>query len=167
MLPFFVALIMDTVEEQRACIKFRVKNGKTGAETLQMLRTAFSDDCLSQTVVYQWVKRFREGRESLKDDPRPGRPSTACNEQKVDQVREKIRADRRLTIREIAEKVNISFGSCQAIITEDLAMRSVAAKFVPRLFSDDQKSRRLEVCEELKQRVEIEPHFMSRIITGD
>jgi histone-lysine N-methyltransferase SETMAR len=86
----------------------------------------------------------------LKDDPRPGRPSTARNEQKVAQVREKIRADRRLTIREIAEEVNISVGSCQAIITEDLAMRRVAAKFVPRLLSDDQKSRRLEVCEELK-----------------
>jgi hypothetical protein len=63
--------------------------------------------------------------------------------------------------------VNISFGSCQAILTEDLAMRRVAAKSVPWLLSDDQKPRRLEVCEELKQRVEMEPHFMSRIITGD
>jgi histone-lysine N-methyltransferase SETMAR len=63
-----------------------------------MLRTAFSDDCLSQAVVYQWVKQFKEGRESLKDDPRPGRPSTARNEQKVAQVREKIQADRCLTI---------------------------------------------------------------------
>jgi transposase len=58
---------MDTAEEQRACIKLCVKNGKTGAETLQILRTAFR-----QAVVYQWVKRFKEGRESLKDDPRPG-----------------------------------------------------------------------------------------------
>jgi transposase len=73
---------MDTVEEQRACIKLCVKNGKTGAETLQMLRTAFSDDCLSQAVVYQWVKRFKEGRESLKDNPRPGRPLTTRYEQK-------------------------------------------------------------------------------------
>jgi histone-lysine N-methyltransferase SETMAR len=127
MFPFFVALIMDTVEEHIACIKFCVKYGKTGAETLQMLITAFNDDCLSQAVVYQWVKRFKEGRESLKDNPRPGRPSTAHNEQKVAQVREKIRADHRLTIREIAEEVNISFGSCQAILTEDLAMRHIAA----------------------------------------
>jgi hypothetical protein len=43
---------MDTAEEQTALIKFCVKNGKTGAESLQMLRTAFSDDCLSQAVVY-------------------------------------------------------------------------------------------------------------------
>jgi hypothetical protein len=47
---------MDTAEEQRACIKFCVLNGKTGAETLRMLRTAFSDDYLSQVFVYQWVK---------------------------------------------------------------------------------------------------------------
>jgi transposase len=59
-------------------VKLCVKNGKTGAETLQMLRTAFSDDCLSQAVVYQWVKQFKEGRESLKDNPRPGRPSTSA-----------------------------------------------------------------------------------------
>jgi histone-lysine N-methyltransferase SETMAR len=155
---------MDTVEEQRSCIKFCVKNGKTGAETLQMLRTSFSDDCLSQAVVYQRVKRFKDGRESLKDDPRQGRPSTARNEQKVAQVREKICADRCLTIREIAEEVNVSCGSCQAILSEDLAMRHVAAKFVPRLLSDDQKSQHIEVCEELKQSVEI---FVSRIITGD
>jgi transposase len=60
-----------------------LKNEKNGAETLQMLRTAFSDDCLSQAVVYQWVKRFKEGRESLKDDLRPGQPSTAHNEKRL------------------------------------------------------------------------------------
>jgi hypothetical protein len=58
---------MDTAKEQRAHIKFCVKNGKTGAGTLQMLRTAFSDDCLSQAVVYQWVTQFKEGQEPLKD----------------------------------------------------------------------------------------------------
>jgi hypothetical protein len=55
-------------------------------------------------------------------------------------VREKIPADFRLTVREITEEVIISFGSCQAILTEDLAIRHIAAKFLPRLLSDDQKS---------------------------
>jgi hypothetical protein len=49
-------LIMDPVEQQRLWIKYCVKNAKIGIETLQMLRTAFNDDCLSQAVVYQWVK---------------------------------------------------------------------------------------------------------------
>ena len=46
-------------------------------------------------------------------------------------VREIIRADRRLTIREVAEEVNIAFGTCQKILTEDMRMRRVTAKFVP------------------------------------
>jgi hypothetical protein len=69
-------------------------------------------------------------------------------------------ADHCLTIREIAEEVNIS-DSCQEILTEDLAIRHIVAKFLPRLLSDDQKSRRLEVCEELKRRVEMKPQFIS------
>jgi hypothetical protein len=62
----------------------------------------------------------------LKYDLRPGQSSKACNEQTVAKVHEKIHTDHRLTIREIAEKVNISFGSSQTILTEDFAMRRIA-----------------------------------------
>jgi hypothetical protein len=40
-----------------------------------------------------------------------------------------MRADCRLIIREIAEEVNISFGLCQAILTDDLVMRRIATVF--------------------------------------
>ena len=46
-------------------------------------------------------------------------------------VREIIHADRRLTIREVAEEVRIAFGTWQKILTEDMRMRPVTAKFVP------------------------------------
>jgi hypothetical protein len=36
-----------------------------------------------------------------------------------------------LTIREIADELNLSFGTCQAILTQDLGMRRVSAKLVP------------------------------------
>ena len=41
--------------------------------------------------------------------------------------------DRRLAIREVADEVGISRGSANKILTEDLGMRRVAAKFVPKL----------------------------------
>ena len=53
-------------------------------------------------------------------------------------VRKINRADRRLTIREVAEEVRIAFGTCQKILTEDLQMRRVTAKFVPRLLTAEQ-----------------------------
>jgi DNA-binding Lrp family transcriptional regulator len=59
----------------------------------------------------------------------------------VAQVHDKIRSDCRLTIREIAEEVNISFGSCQAILTEDLAMRRIVAHcpFYSGIFIQEKK----------------------------
>ena len=45
-----MATSTNRVEEQRVCIKFCLENGESCAETLQMLRTAFGEDCLSQAV---------------------------------------------------------------------------------------------------------------------
>ena len=90
------------MEEQRICIKFCVKLGKTGSETLEMLKTAFGDAALAKTAVYEWHKRFKEGRESVKDDERAGRPTTSRTECLQAPVKELIDTDRRLTIREIS-----------------------------------------------------------------
>ena len=54
-------------------------------------------------------------------------------------VQEIIHSDRRVTIREAAEDVSIAFGTCQKILTEDLQMRHVTAKFVPCLLTAEQK----------------------------
>jgi len=66
-------------------------------------------------------------------------------------VREIIRADRRLTIREVAEDVRIAFGMCQKILTEDLQMRRVSAKFVPRLLTAEQKGDHVSICTDLRE----------------
>ena len=48
--------------------------------------------------------------------------------------------DRRYTVDEISEVTGVSWSSCQRILTVDLNMRCVAAKFVPRLLTQDQKT---------------------------
>jgi len=82
-------------------------------------------------------------------------------------VREIIRADRHLAIREVAEEVKIAFGTCQKILTEDLRMRRVTAKFVPRLLTAEQKDERVSICTDLRDRAQNDPKFMSSVITGD
>ena len=76
-------------------------------------------------------------------------------------VREIIRADRRLTIREVAEEVRITFGTWQKILTEDLRMRRVTALFVPRLLTAEQKDDRVSICTDLRDRAQNNPNFMS------
>jgi hypothetical protein len=45
--------------EQRAAIKFCVKLKKTVTETLEMLKSAYGEECLSRTSVCEWHKMFR------------------------------------------------------------------------------------------------------------
>ena len=96
-----------------------------------MLRTAFGEQCLSRAHIFEWHKRFKEGRDFVDDNPQSGRPTTSKTDDSVARVQEMIRANRRLTIRELSVEVGVSYGTCQAILMQDLNMRRVAAKFVP------------------------------------
>ena len=54
-------------------IKFRFKIGKNATETYGMLQIAFGASCMNRASVFEWHKRFKEGRESVRDDERCGR----------------------------------------------------------------------------------------------
>jgi len=140
---------MSVFHEQRICVKFCVKNGKSVTETFKMLKKAFREEAMGRTQTYEWWKRFKGGRTSVHDDPRSGRSSTSKTDDNVAKVREVIRSNRRLTVRDVAEEVSISKTVCHEILTENLSMHRIAAKFVPRLLTDDQKQNRVDVSQEL------------------
>ena len=63
----------DTLKERYA-IRFCFKLGKNDAtETYGMLQTAFRPYCMNRASLFEWHKRFKEGRESVRDDKRCGR----------------------------------------------------------------------------------------------
>ena len=55
----------DTLEE-RYTIKLCFKLGKNATETYGMLQTAFGRSCMNRESVFEWHKRFKEGRESVR-----------------------------------------------------------------------------------------------------
>ena len=71
-----------------------------------MLKEAYSKNSLSRARVFEWYKRFSEGRESTEDDQRPGRPVSVSTPQTVTKINEIVRGDRRMSIRMIAETVD-------------------------------------------------------------
>nr|CAH7750037.1 unnamed protein product [Callosobruchus chinensis] len=115
-----------------------------------MVKKAYRDAALSKTRVYQWFSSFKNGEMSIEDQPRPGRPSTSRNDENIEKINALVREDRRLTIDQLCEMSGISWSSVQRILSEDLYMRIVAAKFVPRLLTGEQKGRRLQACLELQ-----------------
>ncbi|UYV75446.1 hypothetical protein LAZ67_13000301 [Cordylochernes scorpioides] len=112
-------------------------------------------------------KRYQEGREDVNDEVRAGRPSTSTTDEKINEVEKMILANRRITVREVAEDLNISIGSCHSIFNNDLGMRRVAAKFVPKLLNCDQKQHRMNIANEMLDSVRDDPNLLKRVITGD
>ena len=55
----------DTLEERYA-IKFYFKLGKNATETYGMFQTVFWPSCMNWASVFEWHKRFKEGRESVR-----------------------------------------------------------------------------------------------------
>ena len=72
-----------------------------------MLVQVYGDIATKKTAVYKWVKRFSEGRESVTDEERSGRPATSRTEENIAKVRQIMRENHQLAVRSIAEQVNI------------------------------------------------------------
>jgi len=128
-----------------------------------MLQEAFGGNSMRQSKTFLWYRRFKNGRTSVDDDERSGRPSTPEN---IAKVRVAILADSRQTIHDVCEIVGLSYGAVQRILADSLNMRRISARFVPRLLSDDQKAHRVSVCRGLINNRD-DPNFISNIITGD
>jgi len=158
---------MDVKLEQTANIKFCVKLGKYKVETFEMIRCAYRNEAMSCVRCFKWHASFKRGRTSLEDDERSGRPSTSSTLKNVETIQGLVHEDCRRTIKDIAAIVNLSYGTVQTILTCDLNMHRVAAKFVPRLLTPEQKEHHVAICQVLLQRALDDPSFMSRVITGD
>jgi len=122
---------------------------------------------MSLARCFEWHARFKRGRTSLEDEERSGRTSTSSTPKNVETIRRLVHEDRRRTIKDIVAIVNVSYETVQTILTCDLNMHRVAAKFLPRLLTPEQKEHRVAICQELRQHAMDDPSFMSGVITGD
>ncbi|UYV67646.1 hypothetical protein LAZ67_5001447 [Cordylochernes scorpioides] len=122
---------------------------------------------LAKVQLHQQVQAFKEGREEVADESRSGRPTTVRTDENVDRVFEVLRTDRRLSTQKIADTLHMSTFVVQLIVTEDLQMRKVCAKLVPKVLMQDQKELRVLRCQELLDLIQNEPDFLNSVVTGD
>ena len=75
----------DTLEERYA-IKLCFKLGKNATETYGLLQTAFGAPCMNRASVFEWHKRFKEGRKSVREDERCGRSKEVSTPELIGQM---------------------------------------------------------------------------------
>ena len=69
--------------EERYAIKFCFKLGKNTTEMYGMLQTAFGGSCMNWASVFERHKRFKDSRESVRDDERCRRSTPELIGQRV------------------------------------------------------------------------------------
>ncbi|UYV72680.1 hypothetical protein LAZ67_10000284 [Cordylochernes scorpioides] len=124
---------------------------------------------LAIDVGLRWVSpsRIAVCREKVNDDHHTGRPrSLRCDENKL-KIKELIKSNRRISIKDLSSETGLSVGLCHQIVTKDLDMIRTSSKFVPRILTEEQKEFRLDVCKNMVEMTRTDPEWMQKIITGD
>lgn len=81
---------------------FRLNYEINAIKTFEMVRKAYGKPNFSCTTVFEWRRRCRNGRKSVQDDTREGRPRTSVTDENGSRVRELFAIDRRLNLRLLA-----------------------------------------------------------------
>ena len=110
--------------------------GKTRTE-IHAILTETAEHAPSYATVKNWVALFKRGDFSTCVALRPGRHKTVTTPEIIDQIHELILEDRRNLAKSIAEQLGISRERVGSTIHEDLVMRKVSAKWVPKCLNAD------------------------------
>ncbi|PNF26656.1 hypothetical protein B7P43_G06820 [Cryptotermes secundus] len=138
---------MFSLQEQRVIIRFLHLRGATPIKIHRQLSETCGDGVMNVKNVRSWVPQFKEGRTSCDNEPKQSRPRTSQSDNMVERVEKVVLEDRRLSVENIASKVGISVGSVHTILHENLRMREVPSRWVPRILADDHKAARMAICQ--------------------
>ena len=75
--------------------------------------------------------------------------------------------DRRVSIETISAQFGVRMGTVHTIIREELKMRKICVKFVPRVFREDQKERRCHDNREMVELINLDPAVLDVLVTYD
>jgi histone-lysine N-methyltransferase SETMAR len=154
----------STREHQHYYIFVEWKNGSSAAEIRRKLVVAEGDKALSLSAIYRRIEAFEHGQQSIKDEPRSGRPREAVTPTTIAKAEHLVDDDRHITTRKLAEEVGISQERIVHILHNELHMRKLCKKWVPHVLTEENRQKRVDVSKELLRVLE---GGFRNIITGD
>ena len=112
---WWISKMQSATLEERYAIKFCFKLGKSATETYGMLQTAFRPSCRNWASVFEWHKRFKEGRESVRDDERCER-SKEVNTQELIVQRVRVTMLRLATEKDINTRLTMTWTAINKLL---------------------------------------------------
>ena len=122
--------------------------GKAAKDSHAILTETLGEHAPSYVTVKNWVAQFKRGDFSACVAPRPGRPKTVTKPEIIDQNHKLILEDGRISAKSTAEQLGISRERVGSVIHEDLDMRKLSVKWVPKCLNADQKRQRCQSSEQ-------------------
>ena len=118
-----MAAPFEACQKQRAVIEFLVAEEETSLKIHNWLKNVYKDNTIDYSNVKRWVQQFKKsaedheevGKASIANKPYSDHPSTSVNPDNKTSAEELIRTDRRITVEELASKLDVSIGSSHSI----------------------------------------------------
>ena len=122
---------------------------------------------MNRASVFEWHKRFKEGSKFVRDDERCGRSKEVRRPELIDQRKNLMDKDRRVSIETISAEFDVRVGTVHPIIHEELKMRKICVNFVPRMLREDQNERRCHDSREMVELINSDPAVLDALVTCD
>ncbi|CAF1468251.1 unnamed protein product [Rotaria sp. Silwood1] len=154
-------------ENYRFYIKVRTALGISPTLIRDELMTVFGDEAPSYATVARWAQWFREGREEIEDEARPGRPMTETTDENIEQIHDAINDDPYVTIEELQENTGLSHETIHRIISDHLKLKKFTARYRPKRLTTSQWAERVRICKENLAKFEQGTWRLCDVVMGD
>jgi len=145
----------------RVIFFYEFKSNHSGSVAAQNINAAFGEGTVNERTIQRWFKKFKNGDESLENEPR-GRPESTLDDTVL---RAHVESNPRTTVREIAQELGVSTATISRHLSTIGKVKKLD-KWVPHELNENQMKNRFEICSSLLLRNQREP-FLNRIITCD
>ena len=112
-------------------------------DILREINSIFTSTFISQSTIYKWINKFKDGGKSVDDASREGRPRMIGLSEKVDEI---LRNNEFISARELAKILSVDKNTITKVLREDLSMLKVNMHWIPHILTDELKHKRVNVA---------------------
>ena len=151
-------------EEFRYVIHYCFLREMKPVDIISEMKRAYKSNAPGDSTIYKWYNRFRDGRKTIKDDPRSGRPLNLEDNGKILSILEEQPF---ASARYIGEMLSIPKSTVCHKLVWQLNYRKLNCRWVPHELDSNNKKLRVELSKQILEILENKSNSWLNIVSGD